>query len=284
MQVEPVQRDGASEPLDTIPVGIASPTLQVIGAGFGRTGTLSLREALVRLGFGPCDHMMENFETLDRFSYWAEALRRKEAGEPIDWRPLLDGYQAIVDWPGAYFWRDLVAAHPEAKVILTVRDPAHWYESCLATIFRLPAMIERYPALQRGVAALASIVSPLRHGLRVTNGDIWNGTFDGRFTDRQYALGVFEQHQQAVRAMIPPEQLLVFNVSEGWPPLCSFLGVAAPEGEPFPHVNDALSFQRRLRNGVVRGALRLAGVVSVGAMGVRLVKSIRGRRRGTIRA
>jgi hypothetical protein len=122
----------------TVPVGIPSPTLRVIGAGVGRTGTLSLREALVRLGVGPCGHMRENFEHPERFALWDEALRHKTAGEPIDWRPLLDGFQAIVDWPGAYFWREMTAAHPDAKVILTVRDPEHWYDSIQATIFSLP--------------------------------------------------------------------------------------------------------------------------------------------------
>ena len=117
--------------------GIASPKLQVIGTGFGRTGTASLRDALVRLGFGPCDHMRENFEHPKRFPLWAEALRRKDAGEPIDWRPLLADFQAIVDWPGAYFWRELTATHPAAKVILTVRDPERWYNSIQATIFSL---------------------------------------------------------------------------------------------------------------------------------------------------
>ena len=106
-----------------VSTGIPAPTLQVIGAGFGRTGTASMREALVRLGFGPCDHMVENFEHQERFALWDEARRRKDAGEPIDWRPLLSGFQAIVDWPGAYFWEELTAAHPEAKVVLTVRDP-----------------------------------------------------------------------------------------------------------------------------------------------------------------
>lgn len=283
MCAEVVRREAGSRSQGVIPVGIPSLTLQVIGVGFGRTGILSLREALVRLGFGPCDHMIGNFEKLDRFSLWAEALRQKEAGEPIDWRPLLDDYRAIVDWPGTYFWRELVAAHPEAKVILTVRAPARWYESCLATIFRLSAMIEHRPVVRHALNALGRIVPPLRHGLQVTNGAIWDGTFDGRFIDRQYALHVFEQHDEDVRRMIPAEQLLVFSVSEGWLPLCSFLGVAAPDGEPFPHVNDAPSFWRRLRNAVVRGALLLTGVVSVGAIGVRVVKSIRGRRRGTIR-
>src|SRR5215207_3461489 len=144
--------------------GIPAPTIQVIGAGFGRTGTASMREALVRLGFGPCDHMVENFEHQERFALWDEALRCKTAGESIDWRPLLDGFQAIVDWPGAYFWRELTAAHPDAKVILTVRDPERWYDSIRATIFSLPD--EQLPEGPRDI--------------------IFARTFGGRLADRAY--------------------------------------------------------------------------------------------------
>src|SRR3954470_16312391 len=85
-----------------VPVGIAMPELRVIGSGLGRTGTLSLRDALARLGFGPCAHMHDNFDRPERFTLWTEALRRKQAAESIDWRPLLEGYQAIVDWPAAH--------------------------------------------------------------------------------------------------------------------------------------------------------------------------------------
>ena len=129
-------------PDSTAPAGIPAPGLRVIGAGFGRTGTLSMRAALVRLGFGPCDHMVENEEHPDRFALWDEALRRKHVGEPIDWRPLLTGFQAIVDWPGAFFWRELIAAHPVAKVVLTVRDPERWLDSVQATIFPFLDMLD----------------------------------------------------------------------------------------------------------------------------------------------
>jgi hypothetical protein len=203
--------------------GIPALTIQVIGAGFGRTGTLSLREALVRLGFAPCDHMLENFERPQRFALWAEALRRKQTGEPIDWRPLLNGYQAIVDWPGAYFWRELTTAHPAAKVILTDRDPEHWYESMLRTVYTL-----------RGGA-----------GLEVPGDIIWNRTFDRRFTDREHALATFLTHNQAVRETIAGDRLLIFEVKEGWEPLCAFLGMPVPELEPFPHLNDAALFHEQ---------------------------------------
>jgi hypothetical protein len=200
--------------------GIPAPTLQVIGAGLGRTGTLSMREALVRLGFGPCDHMVENFEHQERFALWDEALQRKSTGESIDWRPLLTGFRSIVDWPGAYFWRELTAAHPDAKVILTVRDAERWYDSISATIFTLRD--DQWPEGPRDI--------------------IYTRTFDGRLTDRAHCEAVFARHVQAVRETIAPERLLVFDVKEGWEPLCAFLGVPVPQGEPFPHVNDTAEF------------------------------------------
>jgi hypothetical protein len=204
-----------------VTAGIPAPTLQVIGAGFGRTGTASMRDALVRLGFGPCDHMRENFEHPERFPLWEEALRRKDAGEPIDWRPLLTGFRATMDWPGAYFWRELTATHPEAKVILTVRDPERWYDSIQATIFSLPA--EQLSGVAREIC--------------------WTRTFDDRLTDGAHCQAVIARHNQAVQETIPPERLLVFEVKEGWGPLCAFLDVPVPEDEPFPRVNEAAMFQ-----------------------------------------
>src|SRR5829696_4254699 len=174
--------------------GVPSPTLAVIGAVFCRTGTLSLREALVRLGFGPCDHMLEKFEHPERFALWQDAFRRKQAGEPIDWRPLLGDYRAIVDWPGAYFWRELASAHPHAKVVLTVRDPDRWCDSIQSTIF------------------------PLLQHLAETGGESLPGdiiverTFAHRTDDRAHVVAVFAAHNQAVREALGPDRLLVFDV------------------------------------------------------------------------
>jgi hypothetical protein len=200
--------------------GNPSPTLQVIGAGFGRTGTASMREALVRLGFGPCDHMVENFDHQERFALWDEAMRHKTAGEPIDWKPLLTGFRAIVDWPGAYFWKELTSAHPEAKVILTVRDPERWFDSISATIFTLQD--DQWPEGPRDI--------------------IYTRTFGDRLTDRAHCQSVFAQHVAAVQETIAPDRLLVFNVKAGWEPLCAFLDVPVSEDEPFPHVNDTAAF------------------------------------------
>lgn len=241
--------------------GNGAPTLRVIGAGFGRTGTLSLRAALVRLGFGPCDHMQENFDRPERFVLWLDAYQRKQQGKPIDWRPLLDGYQAIVDWPGAAFWQELAAAHPDARIILTVRDPDRWYDSVRATIYRVRAWRDRSLAGRAFLAALAALFPPLRRGLRVADAIIWDGTFSGQFADREQALAMVAAHQRAVQDALDPERLLVLDVRDGWEPLCAFLGVPVPVGEPFPHLNDAGSFHQHVQECVAAMALRDAGAV-----------------------
>jgi hypothetical protein len=244
--------------------GVPSPALAVIGAGFGRTGTLPLREALVRLGFAPCDHMLENFEHPERFALWQDAFRRKQAGEPIDWRPLLAGYRAIVDWPGAYFWRELIAAHPDAKVILTVRDPDRWYQSCLSTIFRMRALTAESLRARAMMKVLGLMIPPMRQGFQIVDDVIWNGTFAGCFTNREHALHVFTEHNREVQDTVPAQRLLVFDVKQGWQPLCEFLEAPVPEGEPFPHVNDAEAFRKRVQERFARSLMRLGGTVAGG--------------------
>ena len=266
-------------PSSSVPVGIPSPTLRVIGAGFGRTGTLSLREALVRLGFAPCDHTLENIDRPERFALWREAFRRKQAREAIDWRPLLGGHRAIVDWPGAYFWRELIAAHPEAKVILTIRDPARWYESSLATIYSMRSRADESAAAGIMLRLVGFVVPAMREVAQTANDVIWQGTFDGRFGDREHAIRVFHEHNREVEDTVPPERLLIFDVKEGWGPLCAFLGVPVPEDEPFPHLNDAESFRQRTQERLVQTALRLAGPAITIGLGLAMLVAIARRRR-----
>lgn len=228
--------------------GIPSPSLCVIGAGLGRTGTLSLHAALERLGFAPCEHMTNCFAHPERFALWLEALDRKRTGAPIDWRPLFTGYRATVDWPGAYFWRELVAVHPDAKVILTVRDAERWYDSALATIHTAAAARAATPAARVLYGLMGWLDPKAGRAFRTVEEVVWQGTFGGKFTDREHALQVFAAHNQTVQATVPPDRLLIFDVKQGWEPLCAFLGVPIPAGEPFPHVNDAADFAHRQRD------------------------------------
>ena len=220
-------------------------SLRVIGVGLGRTGTMSLKLALERLGFAPCEHMSNIFADAPRVARWLEAARRKAVGKPIDWEPLFAGYAATVDWPGAFFWRELVAAYPEAKVVLTVRDPDRWYASAADTILRVnePRAADGTPLpLHPSVVERRRLLDPMLDAV------LFNGTFRGQAADRAAAIRIVEEHNAAVRREVPAERLLVYEVGQGWEPLCVFLGVPAPTDEPFPRVNDSASF----RAGVMR--------------------------------
>lgn len=214
--------------------------LEVIGAGHGRTGTLSLKAALEELGFGRCYHMVELLAQPQEVSYWEAA----EKGESVDWDALFEGYRSGVDFQVFRHYGALAQHYPDAKVILTVRDPEKWYESALSTIYRAGP-----PPLQKALLALRLPFSPrLRKLIRVfrLSGNVWRKDFGGRFEDKAYALKTFEAHVEAVKRTIPEERLLVYEVGEGWEPLCAFLNVPVPD-KPFPHLNDRLSFGQNQR-------------------------------------
>lgn len=196
--------------------------LKLIGAGFGRTGTLSLKKALEELGFGPCYHMVELFENEGANEQW-EAISR---GLPVDWNTIFAGYQATVDWPACAFYKELMRVYPDAKVLLSVRDPEKWYKSAASTIYATSS-------LHRDPDSLHA---------RMINAIIWQGTFEGRFEDKDYAIDVFLRHNEEVKRYVPPEKLLVYDVKQGWEPLCAFLDVEVPAGKPFPYLNDRESF------------------------------------------
>jgi hypothetical protein len=189
-------------------------TLSIIGAGFGRTGTASLKIALEMLGFGPCYHMSEVLTRRGHVGLWSDVAK----GRP-DWGAIFADYRATVDFPAANYWRALSAHYPKAKVILSVRDPDSWFQSTQETILS-PRMI----ALARG--------TPWGEMVERTIHDF----FDGKPHDRETLLRVFNAHNASVKAAFGPERLLVFEAREGWAPLCAFLGAPVPDA-PYPRVN-----------------------------------------------
>ena len=223
--------------------------LQIIGAGLGRTGTLSLKAALEELGFAKCYHMVEVFTRKEDAGIWDAAVR----GEPIDWDRLFDGYRATVDVPSCLFYHELMAKYPEAKVILTVRDPERWYDSARQTIYFAQNAFPRW----------AAALNPRMRVFRRMIGRLWDRMFGGRFEDRVFAIEVFNRHNEQVRRDVPAARLLVYEVSQGWGPLCAFLGVAVPEGKPFPHLNDAAEFRARIERGA--RIVRTVGYAALGA-------------------
>ena len=202
-------------------------TLKIIGSGFGRTGTASLKRALEMLDFGPCHHMEEVLANPPQVPYWQAVA----AGRPVKWDEVFAGYRSQVDWPGAHVWRELSVAYPNAKVIHTERPEEQWWKSFSATIGVLLANLhqgreQRPPHIRDMFDAAYQMICVQTYG----------GS-----TDRESALAAYRRRAQEVRAAIPPDRLLVFDVAQGWDPLCRFLEVPVPP-VPFPRVNSTEEF------------------------------------------
>lgn len=200
-------------------------TIDVIGAGLGRTGTLTLKVALEALGFDRCHHMIEVFEHPEQVPFW----RRAADGDAVDWAEVFVGYRAAVDWPAAHFYRQIADYYPDARVVLTRRDPERWYDSISTTIF---------PAL----AAMVANMPPESPG-RFSDIIITHNTFGGDLS-KANVIAAYERHNAEVVRTIPPERLLVFEAVQGWAPLCAFLGVTVPD-MPFPRTNSGDEFRAR---------------------------------------
>ena len=188
--------------------------LKVIGAGLGRTGTLSLKVALEQIGFGPCYHMAEVLMAID---VAPDLWLRAGEGRP-DWERIFQGFSSTVDYPACIFWKELADYYPDAKVLLSVRDPQSWFESTQASIF-----------------------GPMMELLRQTPAGpfldrIVFDQFGDRLHDRDFMIDHFNRHTDAVVSAIPADRLLVYEAKQGWGPLCAFLGVPVPDA-PFPRIN-----------------------------------------------
>jgi hypothetical protein len=216
--------------------------MKLIGAGMPRTGTLTQKMSLEMLGLGPCYHMVDVLADLEQADLWKQAL----AGEP-NWNEIFDGFQSTVDWPGGYFYRELADFYPEAKILLSVRDPESWERSMRETVWA----VRNGESLIRLLSSAQGHINPRWQGfLDMVDGLLWQGkgTFAGGHSEPGQMIETMNRHNEEVKASIPPERLLVWSVTEGWEPLCEFLEVPIP-GVPVPHINDRKEFLNRIIDG-----------------------------------
>jgi len=196
--------------------------LKVIGTGFGRTGTDSMREALEILGFGPCHHMRGLINDPEHGHLWRSVV----AGEAPDWGLLLGGYSSCVDWPSAYYWPQLVETFPQAKVILTWRTAESWWVSFEKTL--LPRILSFTET--ENTPKSSELIGP-----RV---------FHDRPDDRAHCIAVYEENVSAVKENVSAERLLIHKLGDGWEPLCTHLDVPVPD-IPYPNSNSTSVFQSK---------------------------------------
>jgi len=227
-------------------------TLKVIGAGYGRTGTMSTFAALNQLGF-PCYHMIEvilNKANKGHLDFWRQAAH-EPPGKPLAWQDIFANYSAAVDNPACCVWRELMDAYPNAKVLLTLhpKGPEAWYESTIDTI---------YFTENRWQFKVLEIFTPFgRKFGDMSRRLIWQRMLKGTMPDKARAVAQYRQHIEDVKKAVPPEKLLVFSVDQGWGPLCKFLGVAVPN-TPFPNVNDRVEIKKTIA-GITKGAYVILG-------------------------
>ena len=225
--------------------------MKVFGAGFGRTGTMSLKFALEKLRIGPCYHMREVVSRPSHIKLWYDISR----GEHPNWNRLFSGFNSAVDFPVCLFYKQLINIFPEAKFILTLRDFDTWYISTANTIYKVPSILPDW---------FERVVYPIRMFIVMQVNLIWVGLFKNNFSDRDSTKLVYYEHMESVKKIIPADKLLIYNVKEGWEPLCEFLDVDVP-GIPFPKVNDTAEM---LRNFAIIKMLPYVFILSIATISV----------------
>jgi len=200
-------------------------TIKVLGAGFGRTGTNSLKIAIEILGFGPCYHMHEVRNNPEHVDIWDRAIN----GEQVNWHELYDNYSSAVDWPTVSFLPQLLQEYPQAKVILTLRDAEEWYISARDTIFEAMTLGDKNPDLNG------------RMRTKMSRKLILENTFSALYDDKDYCINIYNRHIHNTRKLVSPSSLLEYHITDGWEPLCDFLDLPVPVTS-FPKTNDRHSF------------------------------------------
>lgn len=210
--------------------------VKIIGAGLPRTATLTQKIALEMLGCGPCYHMAEAMGSTERMAGWIDAF----GGKP-DWDTIYEGFTATVDWPGSFFYQELMEVYPDAKVLLSVRDGVAWARSMRNTIWDMAFG----DSLLHYLMMAQSRIDPIRRGftdtlLAMSEASGLFGPDPENFDEKTLAAAM-ERHNAEVRRTVPKERLLEWWPTDGWEPLCEFLGLPVPP-VPVPHVNDSAAF------------------------------------------
>ena len=222
--------------------------MQVLSLGLPRTGTASMQSALQILGYNHTTHGFDMISHPEVGTSWMEAVNAKflNKGKPYgraEFDAFLGHCAAVTDMPCAAFWEELIAAYPEAKIILVERNVEDWYQSFDVIITEL---------FSRAADVSVEYLEPMVCGSRIAlmSRKMIYGYFHANTPSqlRQNARGVYQEHYKRIRQAAPKDKLLEYRLGDGWEPLCKFLGKNMPEGIPFPKKNEAAALRAKFRD------------------------------------
>lgn len=233
--------------------------MKVIGAGLPRTATLTQKVALEMLGMKPCYHMVNVLRDLDLVPTWIEAFEGN-----ADWDEIFSGFDATVDWPGAFFYEELMEAYPEAKILLSTRDGEAWERSMTDTIWGLfygDMLIHDLSAAWGRVDPKWAAYISLMKGMWSKSGLLASEHEGPGLGTMAVAM---DRYNESVKRTVPADRLLVWSPKDGWAPLCEFLEVPVPD-VPVPHLNDSHEFGDRIAGAAVQALTQWWEGAKVGA-------------------
>ncbi len=218
-------------------------SLKVIGAGFPRTGTNSLKIALEKLGYGKAYHYKDLVNNPDDLQYW----KTLQDTATTDWDKVYKGYQASVDFPCYPWYKEHLKQYPDAKVILSTRPFEEWYESAKSTIYVAgpKTLIQKVQLKKR--LLLDNRMRKVMACRKFVKNYLWQVQFQGKFEDKEFVKGIWNAHHDGVQNYVAPDQLLIYNLNQGWKPLCDFLGTKIPT-DPIPHLNKKEDFNSMMQS------------------------------------
>jgi hypothetical protein len=206
--------------------------LQIIGSGLSRTGTAAMREALTQLGYNVHHMIVMMRDPSADTDVFVEAWEGKE----VDWNRAYGNFDAVLDWPSAAFYKELLETYPDAKVIHTTRDPESWHTSIKKTVYPVVKWADD-PSMSPHVIKTQQMVRTV----------VWDGEMQGKTDDREFSIQMFRDREDEVRRTVPADKLLIFETGvDGWEKLCKFLGKPVPN-TPWPHSNSTEEFIAKCR-------------------------------------
>ena len=222
--------------------------IKVIGVGGPRTGTASLKVALEILGFGKCYHMEWLFNHQEQIKYWHELF---DTGT-TDFDTLFDGFSSTVDFPGYMNYKPLLEKYPDAKLILSERDPEDWYDSAINTVYAVTPQTFGQKLGMMKKMIFSSRFRKISKSFMLVEKYLWNGKYRGKFKNKKLTLKIYNDFNEEVKKYVPSDQLLIYNISDDWEPLCKFLNVKVPD-EEFPYKNKRKDFREQIKRLMATG-------------------------------